>query len=286
MDERQKLENIKNAISPYEDLCEGYGNSGSSGNSYVLGINLGIGVTKKQFSHKGSKMLDEINAFDLAEVDAAYIGQLNMSIVSSFCGPQGVIWGYDIAKHDNLFDIPDRSTYPDEVTFKSRKIKVFDGNKLVEATTALLGTVDSRRFPIRAGAHVPFAAKNIKTDQEGIIYSALAIGIAKNRKKDACLLMEDVGFVEEDLLNSAYEDAIRERLAKSIIEIGINQRVAFEYTFVAIRSKKINKDEIGCALVAAPYMSLAKGAVPKDSSGNFNYEALLENSLSQWSGDI
>jgi len=37
---------------------------------------LGVGVTDVRFSHKGSKLLDEINAFDLAEIDGPYIGQL------------------------------------------------------------------------------------------------------------------------------------------------------------------------------------------------------------------
>src|SRR5690606_19271134 len=102
MDIRNKDVLLQNAISPYENYCDGYGNLSSSGNSYILGLTLGIGVAKKQSSHHGSKMLDEINAFDLAEVSGPYIGQLNMSIVSSFCGVQGLIWEYYIAKQPGI----------------------------------------------------------------------------------------------------------------------------------------------------------------------------------------
>ncbi len=94
---------LEKSISPYEKYCDGYGNTKSSGNSYLLGFVLSTGKTKKQFYHDGSKMLDEINAFDIAETKGPYIGQINMSIVSSFCGPQGLIWGYDIYASEALY---------------------------------------------------------------------------------------------------------------------------------------------------------------------------------------
>lgn len=278
-------EKVSLALSPYTDYCEGYGNTGASGNSYFLGVNVGIGVTEKKLGHDGSSLLDEINAFDLAETDAAYIGQLNMSVVSSFCGPQGVIWGYDVAKHDSLFEVPTRASYPRQVTHRGQTLEIFDGNKLVEATTSLFGTVDARQYPIRPGSHVPFAAKSIKTHQAGIIYSALAIGIAARRDQDACLLMEDAGFIGADLQGEGYEDRIREKMARSILEIGHNQRVNFQHTFIAIRSKQIETGQVGCALVAAPYFTLARNALPT-SDITVASQKLAEMSLSEWKSSI
>ncbi len=57
---------LKNALSPYDNYCDGFGPNHSSGNDYVLAVVLGVGKAKMQFNHEGSKLLDEINAFDVA----------------------------------------------------------------------------------------------------------------------------------------------------------------------------------------------------------------------------
>lgn len=96
-----KLQKLKNSISSYNRNCDGYGNPSGNG-GYILGFLLEVGKVSKRLGHEGSSMLDEINSFDMAERNGTYLGQINMSIVSSFCGPQGLIWGYDIAVHDRL----------------------------------------------------------------------------------------------------------------------------------------------------------------------------------------
>jgi len=65
---------------------------------YLTALIMGFGSFPKTFSHKGSEVLDSVLAYDRAEVEDIYLGQINMSLVSSFSGPEGLIWGYDCAR--------------------------------------------------------------------------------------------------------------------------------------------------------------------------------------------
>ena len=47
-------------------------------------------------------LLDDIVAYDRAEANDAYIGQINMETASSFCGIAGQVWGYDLATADAI----------------------------------------------------------------------------------------------------------------------------------------------------------------------------------------
>ena len=87
-----KKEKLLSALSPHERFSSGY--SGHGG--YLLGLVIEIGRCKRGFRHDGSDVLDTIAAFDDAEIKGTYLGQVNMLTVSSFSGPQGLIWGYDI----------------------------------------------------------------------------------------------------------------------------------------------------------------------------------------------
>lgn len=248
---------LKEAVSPYDEFCEGYGNMGSSGNSYILGVVLSVAKVEKRFSHKGSSLLDEINAFDQAEVSDTFLGQINMSTVSSFCGPQGLILGYDlfpetqVLQESNVFEEIDGNTI------------VYHIEPLLIATKKLFGTVSDKRFPLRPGAHVPCAGKSIKVNGPGIGYSAIAIGIPSDRSKNACLLMEDVGVIPEYYWNDVeyYRKFELRNISRSIIQIGNNQKVKYETILTGVRFLKAEQGEIVCALVAAPYFTIAKKAV-------------------------
>ncbi len=257
---RETKDIILNAISPYAEYSEGYGNTGASGNGYVLGFCLGTASVKTQFSHIGSIMLDEINAFDLAETKGPYIGQINMSTVSSFCGPQGLVLGYDIMRQKDMY----QDSYG-TVEYKGTKAKVYSLEPLIDATEKMFGTVDKRVFPLRPGSHVPFANKVIKADEPCIIFSCVAIGIAEDREANACLLMEDVGKIENKGLGPyiQFKEEIIEKLATSVLSVGHNQRVKYKEIFAGIRFQVVKKGEVGCALVAAPYFTLAKNAITK-----------------------
>jgi histidine decarboxylase len=247
------INNKKIALSKKKKYCEGYWNSCYSG-YYVLGLCLGTSITKIKFSHCGSSTLDEINAFDLAEIKEANIGQINMIKVSSFCGPKGLIWGYDICKsnkknplflgHDILSIIP-----------------TYDISPLTGAFTRLVGTIDYPRFPILPGSHVPCAVKYITKKGKAIIYCAIGLGIAANREDKACLLMEDIGTIPFSVQNKGvYIDTILRKLALSVLEVGRNQKIKFKELFLGIKCIIIEQGEIGCALVASPYLSIAQEA--------------------------
>ncbi|MCP4130869.1 MAG: hypothetical protein GY754_07790 [bacterium] len=250
-----KKQILENVISSENNFCEGFFVSKGT-NRYILGINLSVAKTKKHFSHRGSTILDETNAFDLAEVAEANIGQINMITVSSYCGPKGLLWGYDICKTpiaENEWGIT-----------LDNNIKVSSIHNLVEAFKKLTGTVHEPRFPFFPGSHVPCAHKSVKAEGPGMIYTALAIGIPQKRERNACLLMEDIGMIPLDIEDLAsYKKDIAEKAVKSIIQIGNNQKVEYKEIFIGVKELMIQKDEIGCALVAAPYLTLAKDAIPK-----------------------
>jgi histidine decarboxylase len=280
MDNTQKIKNLLNAISPYNEYCDGFGCPGASGNSYVLGLVLGVGKDKIKLSHPGSSVLDEINAFDLAEVDSAYIGQLNMIIVSSFCGPQGLIWGYDIAFNRLTNNITNK-IYKN---IEGQKVKIFSADSIIAATKSLFGTKENRMFPIKPGSHVPFAGKNYKFEGPKRIYCAIAMGIPENREKNAVLLMEDIGWIPLNYHKKNKKEIymiIYDNLIRSVLEIGENQNVNYSSILVSLRDLDIKSGEIGCSLVAAPYFTLARNAL-----GNISLNELVSTNLQYWNRSI
>ncbi len=247
----------KIAVSQEKKYCEGMFGSYIS-DAYVLGIYSAVTKSKIKFSHAGSSVLDSINVFDLAEIREGNIGQINMIKVSSFCGPKGLIWGYDICRTDKkepLFLGTDILSL----------IPVYDISPLAEAFTRLVGTVDYPRFPILPGSHVPCAMKSIVGKGECILYCALGLGIAMNREKKACLLMEDVGKIPHTEYNNKedYKKMILRKLVLSILEVGRNQRIKFKEVFLGIKTIRVYKNEIACALVASPYIAVAEAALPR-----------------------
>ncbi|MFC2060505.1 histidine decarboxylase, pyruvoyl type [Chloroflexota bacterium] len=267
---------ISNAIGPYDRYCDGYFSFyPRKGGNYVCAITLSVAKVPKLFGHAGSRKLDEINAYDLAETEGAYIGQLNFIAVTSFCGPGGVIWGYDLAKSVELrgVRIPGLSEVVDH---KGKKVPVYSAAPLEKAAELLFGTKRELHFPIIPGAQVPHAGKNIEKAGPVRLYCAIGIGIANDRKRVASLYMEDAGVLKRE------PDKILETMAKSIIEVGRNHDVEYREIFINIKCTDIvNEDEIGCAFVAVPYIVLPRKAVPKEGIGK-----LMELSLEEWGKEI
>lgn len=249
---------LKEAISPYAEYCDGYGNPGASGKNYVLCMILSIGKVKVQYGSDKSDILDEINAFDKAETHETYIGQVSMSRVSSFCGPQGLIWGLDIAKHPDIRKDKVRET-------SSSQIPVYSMNPLLEASHLLLGSEKNRRFPIIPGAHVPSAWKEVVKKGPSTVYVSLAIGIPENRDTEACLIMEDTGyFSESELSKNSIEDCKKQKLESisDIFEtIKKHHSVKYKHIYVKIITDTVQKGEIASAIVTCPYISIAQKAV-------------------------
>lgn len=259
---------IKKFLSKEKKYCEGFF-ANSKGNNYFLGINFSVAKTPIKFSHKGSQILDCINAFDLAEIKEINIGQINMMTVSSFCGPKGKIWGLDACS------IKQKVNLDINVKQNNKKIPVYDINHLKNAFKELVGTIESPRFSFLPGSHVPCAVKTISVRGEKIIYSALGLGIPEDRNKNACLLVEDVGYIPKKSDLKKYKKNILENLAKSVLEIGKNQNIKYNEIFAGITDLQIGKNEIGCALVACPYFLLAEKANPAEKN-------IFKLSLNEW----
>ncbi len=246
-----------------------------------MAIALGVGVAEKQLSHSGSSVLDQTNAFDKAEVDDVYLGQTNMITVSSFCGPHGSIWGYHLAKQK----LKPHGLIPSGTfSYKGKSIKVLSAAPLIDASRSLLGTVNHKIFPILAGSHIPCANKSIMDSGPCILYGAIGIGIPKNSEIDACLMMEDVGHIPlgmspKELDNSKRQ--ILESMVKSIILISNNQKIEYDQVMIEIKETIVSESEVGCALVAAPYLTLAQNAIPKQG-----INSLLNMTLQEWQNSI
>lgn len=251
------------ATSPYDNFCDGYGNPYSVGKSYILTLVVEVAKVKKKLTHDGSSILDEIIAFDKAEVANTNLGQINMINVSSFCGPNGLIWGYDLAKEDLKY------------LYKLEGLPIYSAHSLIKATRFLFGTIEKPNFPILPGSHVPCAGRSIELEGKNseILYSAVGIGIPKERK-NACVLMEDVGLSKSE---NSLDFELIEKIAKSIKEIGKNQNYSMEKALISVRKIKLEKNEIGSALVAAPYITIARKAVPQKG-----FKALKNLKLEEW----
>jgi histidine decarboxylase len=243
----------------------------------VIGAVLSTAAVSGTLKLPASPVLSSILAFDAAERASAYIGQINMSVVSSFCGPGDLIWGYDLARPDNLL----ADARPIELA--GQHAQVYRLDPVLEATSALFGTAEARRFPLRPGSVVPCAACHVERRGPRHIYCGLAIGIAAHRDRDACVLMEDVGeFASDRARNSTQLVAeILDDLARSVLFVGLQQHVQYREIFVGMRHLQVSDGEVGCALVACPYFTLAQGAIPAGGA-----ERLSEMSLADWDAAV
>ena len=131
--------------------------------------------------------------------------------VSSFSGPLGVIWGYDLAPPDDLrgklwfhvHEDPHDMFTPNPQS--PPKVPVCNIEPLLITSQSLFGTVSHRRFPLMAGAHVPCAVKeayfldpNTNKPTSGWLWNFLSLVIAENHDTDACSIVEDAGFFAND----------------------------------------------------------------------------------------
>ena len=281
-----------NARSGNDNYCYGYGNVDTKG-YYITTVKLETGKVSIKGLGK-DEVLEGIVAYDRAERNGAYIGQINMITVSSFAGPNSAIWGYDIAKisdlrSDKLYDIQSDDTC----------IPVYSMDHLLKATETLFGTEKSRFFPPLAGAHVPCAAKSANSNDpstgeptSGWVWSYLSLAIAQNRERDACLFVEDAGFFADDFtygkVKQLDEQEVIAKLDKKTHQVtrsqmlcGKNQSVAFKEIFVSYRYLRVNQDHYGTAFTCAPYITLAENAYPSGGGSE-----LASMSLDEWKESV
>ncbi|MBU4350969.1 histidine decarboxylase, pyruvoyl type [Candidatus Parcubacteria bacterium] len=246
---------LDSSLSPYDNHCIGYPHQ----NGYITAPVLSIGTAKETFSHIGSKVLDSIIAYDRAEVNGTFIGQINMIIVSSFIGPHGLIWGYDLARNDEI-ELPQYLS-PKSLGKDFDGIIIKNGENLRKASLALFGTRDEKHFPLLPGSHVPCAGRFQFASGPTALYTTLAIGIPEDRSKYACLLMEDVGqILSMEGISTSARQKISLNSLHSVLEVSKNQNIKFKEIFIDLVAEEIKAGDIGCALVAMPYFHLAKNA--------------------------
>ena len=265
---------INGAIGPFDDYCDGYGNPGASGLGYVSVLKLSTGMVAKTMDTG----LEGIVSYDRAEKNDAYAGQINMITASSFNGINGTVWGYDVARHDGL---DDGSVAPlmKRTRHDGVSIPVYPVAPLLEAGQALFGTAEARRYPLLPGSHVVCATKDITVSGPTTVWAAIALSIAEDRARDSSLFIEDVG--HDDLGETPAEQENRlharlEQIVDSVVLCGEDQDVKYKEIFVGFKMQWIPDGYVGCAITCAPYLVLARNAVPKHPS------ALLDMSLSQW----
>jgi len=277
----------KTAIGPFEHYCDGYGNPGAVGLGYVSVLKVSTGVVKKT----DDILVDGIVAYDRAEANDAYIGQINMETASSFCGLTGQIWGYDIAVASEIKNNTHKPLYEVE-QYDGSMLPVYDAKPLLDAGIALFGTEKERRFPPAPGAHVICANKSVtvfrpesgtpnpeKNEAYGV-WCYIAISIARDRETSACLFVEDAGLWTENDDNNdlvKFLDEHTRSVVWSVVACGEDQSVLYDRTYIGYSYVIMDPGYIGTAITVAPYIVLAKDAVPDEG-----FDKLKTMTIEEW----
>lgn len=263
---------LPRVIGPFERHCAGCPFHPAA--AYVTTSLIGLGTAPIGRDVGSSSIVAQTLAFDRAEGEETNLTQTNMVGVSSFNGVQGLLLGYDLLRQP-LVPHPLLSR-PD----------VHDAAPLFAATRALYGRIREPRFPILPGQHLLCAAKTLYVNGPATLYGALAIGIAADRATNADLFLEDVGVLPQMPAGAAEEQRERERgrreadvlssLVDAVEAIGDNLGVRYARCFVGMRSRSVAEGEVGCALVAVPYVHLARASVPEGGTARLAHLSCTE----------
>lgn len=275
----------KTAISPYARYCDGFACPGAQGNGYVCVLKVATATVAKS----DDVLLDDIVAYDRAEASAAYIGQINMETASSFCGLAGQVWGYDLATADVIAK-GEQQPVLELKQYDGSRLPVYDARPLLEAGMALFGTERHRRFPPVPGAHVLCANKSVtalrprdtplQAGQAYGVWCYLALSLSRDRDNAADLFIEDTGLWTDNDNPSdlqAFLERHREAVVWSVVACGKDQSVLYDRTYIGFAYTIMQPGEVGTALAVAPYVTLARDAIP---AGGFN--RLNQLTLSEW----
>ena len=272
-----KLSRVVNgAVSAFEYYCAGYLNPGASGLGYITTVKLSVGRVKS----KGDKGTEKIVSYDRAEKNDAYMGQINRIKTSAFCGLNGALWGYDLARSDEFIKgaiTPLRT----QRRHDGARVLVWDVQPLLDATERLFGTDKQRRFPLLPGAMVPCAEKNLTRYGPGAIWCSIALAIAEDRENASNLFIQYTGLKNESTktgLNGISPGKFYGKTADSILQRGEDQGILYKEIFMGYKELTLSEGEVGCALCCMPYITLAQRAIPEGKQP----ADLLKMTLSQW----
>lgn len=270
---------INQAVGPSKQFCMGYMNPGAqSGEGYISTLKLSVGtVDVKDLD----AVTEVIVSYDRCEKNDAYIGQINMLTVSSFCGQNGAVWGLDLAKHDDIAAGNESPMYmqsqPD-----GPDIPVYNARTLLDAAERLFGREKQRRFPPMPGAHVICANKDVTARGPLWVWSSIGIAILKDRSDGSCLFIEDANtFGDEHTTEAEVVDFLEgtlRRVTHSIALCGQDQSVVYDRIYVAYKYTYVKPNQVGCALTCAPYIYLAQDAIPEGMEA----ADLQHLTLSEW----
>jgi histidine decarboxylase len=297
---------VNGAVGSFDPYCMGYMNPGASGDGYISTMKLSVDKVNVKGLDQGAA---GIVSYDRCEKDDAYIGQINMGTASSFCGVNGALWGYHLAKADQIADdslkpmfiYPGPLYPPDEKLPPQGPVPVYPVAPLLDAAERLFGRVDKqgpgerdlRRFPPMPGAHVICANKDASDAGPGYFWAAIAIAIAENRDTTANLFIEDADVIRAKKVSNpdgtttwvpTMEQVYAQlhqhlrNVTKSMILCGQDQDVVYTKIFAGVKYIFAGEDEWGCALTCAPYVTLARKAVPPGGAAS----AILDMTIDQW----
>ncbi|WP_320008645.1 histidine decarboxylase, pyruvoyl type [Maridesulfovibrio sp.] len=281
----------KTAVSPFETYCDGYGMPGAQGLGYVSVLKVSTGTVEKS----DDLLIDGIIAYDRAEANDAYIGQINMLTASSFNGVMGSIWGYDLAKAEIVRTGKQKPMFT-LTQYDGTPLPVYDAAPLIEAGQALFGTEKERHFPPAPGSHVICAQKEatayrpqkgkpkVDKGQAYGVWCFLCISLAKDRNTGASLFIEDAGVWTKNDNEQEIQSFLskhQRNVANSIIACGKDQSVIYDRTYMSYAYVIMSPGQVGTALTVSPYVTLARKALP---AGGFS--ALEKISLNEWEKEM
>lgn len=116
------------------------------------------------------------------------------------------------------------------------------------------------------------------------VWSFIALSLSNDRDHCADLFIEDAGLWTKndnpEDLKKFLEDH-RKAVTWSVVECGRDSHVVFERTYIGFAYVIMKPGEIGNALTCAPYVTLARDAIPSEG-----FPSLNRISLSQWLDDM
>lgn len=275
-----KLEDIVNgAVGPFEEYADGYGNPGANGLGYISVLKLETGVVKADMD----KVLEGIVSYDRAETDGAYVGQINMVAASSFNGLNGAVWGYHLAKEESIAGGTIKPIFMRKRS-DGVEIPVYSVKPLLDAGQRLVGTSSERRFPLLPGAHVNCAVKSNTIVGPNSVWCAIAIAMVEDREKDSNLFIEDAGDsipADSEEARVTYLEQLLEKIATSIVRCGDDSNVKYKEIFVGYKTQWVPEGHVGCSLTCAPYLVMAKKAIPQTGPAS-----MLNMTLPEWEKSV
>lgn len=252
----------ENAIGNNPDFCTGCtGSCTGNGGGYVVALKMSADTV----------LLEDLDTLSQVDVAAgrcarndAYLGKVNLLGSFRYIGPDGALWGYDLARHDGLdvqqplFRLPRQD---------ADELPVYDMKPLLNAAERIFGTADSQRFPIRPGSCLAGEGRRMEARGPVWIWSVMGVAIPANRNVAAVTVACDAGLFgngsndENDMIG--YADGALRRVAHGLLAAGNDMQAVWEKLYVGCKYIFVEPEHLGCVVAYAPAFRLARRCVPE-----------------------